>query len=85
MARAETKSKSQPIEKILFPFQKFIETEASSGIILLLCSVIALVWANSPWSDSYAGLWHTTLNISLGPFALAKPLHFWINEGLMSI
>mgnify|MGYP001598737438 FL=1 len=82
---AEAKSKSQPIEKILFPFQKFIEAEASSGVLLLLCSVIALAWANSPWSDSYAGLWHTTLTISLGSFALAKPLHFWINEGLMSV
>lgn len=85
MARAEAKSKSQPIEKILFPFQKFIEAEASSGILLLFSTVFALVWANSPWSGEYVGLWHTKISISFGSFVLEKDLIHWINDGLMSL
>ena len=34
--------------------------EAAGGILLLIATVIALVWANSPWEESYHGIWHTT-------------------------
>lgn len=85
MARAEAKSKSQPIEKILFPFQKFIELEASSGILLLLSTIFALSWANSPWYHSYFGLWETKLSISFAGFVLEEPLIHWINDGLMAL
>ncbi|MGZ3457931.1 MAG: Na+/H+ antiporter NhaA, partial [Archangium sp.] len=38
------------------PLQAFFQLEASSGILLGLCAVAAMVWANSPWADSYAAL-----------------------------
>lgn len=85
MARAETKSKSQPIEKILFPFQEFIKKEASSGILLVLCTLLALAWANSPWYYGYVSLWETKVSISFGGFVLEEPLIHWINDGLMAL
>jgi NhaA family Na+:H+ antiporter len=73
------------ISQILHPFQEFLEKETSGGILLLFCAVTAMVWANSPWRESYASLWHTELSIGLGSFVFSRQLHFWINDGLMTI
>ena len=73
------------IEKILRPFQRFFRTQASGGIVLLICAVIAIAWANSPWSEYYDKLWVTNLTIGVKDFFLEKPLILWINDGLMAI
>ncbi len=67
------------------PVERFLAIEAASGILLLLAAAVALVWANSPWRDAYAALWHTPIGIRLGSFAFERDLHFWINDGLMVI
>ena len=56
-----------------------------SGVVLLICTAIALAWANSPWGESYFHLWE--MRISLGPAAdpLTLSLHHWINDGLMVV
>jgi len=77
--------KNPPIEKILRPFQVFLHAEASGGILLLICTVIALVWANTPFAESYFHLWHTNISIQIGDFVLSHSLHHWINDGLMAI
>ena len=74
-----------PSERLLHPFQEFFRREASSGILLLICTVVALLWANSPLAGAYNNLWQTNLTIGIGSFALAKPLLLWINDGLMAI
>ena len=71
--------------QLLYPFQEFIKLQASGGILLLLSTVVALVWANSPWSDSYFNLWHTKLTVGIGGFVLNKDLLHWINDGLMAM
>ena len=45
----------------------------------------ALVWANSPWAGSYFHLWHANLTFGFVGGLLSKPLHFWINDGLMAL
>ena len=45
--------KKEPIEVLLNPINEFLHKEASGGILLIICTLIALIWANSPWSDSY--------------------------------
>ncbi len=47
---------------------------------MLIVTVVALAWANSPLGDTYTGLWQTELTIRLGTFSLAKDPLFWINE-----
>ncbi len=74
-----------PIRQIVRPFQEFFRIEASSGIVLLAVTVIALVWANSPWAERYFELWETELGIVLGQFHLEMHLSHWINDGLMAI
>lgn len=82
---------SQPITarprvaRLLRPFQQFFQTEASSGLVLLFCAVIALWWANSPWGSSYFRLWETPIAIRFGEQALTLSLKHWINDALMAI
>jgi Na+:H+ antiporter, NhaA family len=75
----------RPIDAVIRPFQEFAHTEASGGVLLLAFTVVALVWANSPWSHSYHELWHTTVTAGFGKYVLAKPLELWINDGLMAV
>src|SRR5690554_351662 len=65
--------------------ERFMHIEASSGIILLVAAIIALAWANSPYAPSYFTLWHTHLSIGLGSLSFSQPLHFWINDVLMTV
>ncbi len=75
----------RPIDVIVRPFQEFAHGAASGGIVLLACTIVALVWANSPWRESYHDLWHSELTIAIGSFKLSSSLHHWINDGLMVI
>ncbi|MFZ0454929.1 MAG: Na+/H+ antiporter NhaA [Ignavibacteriaceae bacterium] len=74
-----------PVSKIIKPFQEFVQTEASGGILLLICTICALLWANSPFSEAYFHLWHTKISIIINNTGLAYSLHHWINDGLMAI
>jgi NhaA family Na+:H+ antiporter len=69
----------------LTPFQKFVQIESFSGILLLLTTIIALVWANSSFGDIYAQLWQYDIGIVTDSFEFKKPLILWINDGLMAI
>lgn len=75
----------RPIDRLVRPFQEFAKLEASGGILLIGCTVIALVWANSPWTKSYFHLWDTNLTFGFAGKNLSEPLHFWINDGLMAL
>jgi NhaA family Na+:H+ antiporter len=74
-----------PIARVLGPMQAFISREASSGIILLSMTIVALALANSPLSAGYLALLDTHLRIAVGPFAIDESLLHWINDGLMAI
>jgi NhaA family Na+:H+ antiporter len=74
-----------PIERVLRPFQRFAQTEAGGGILLLICAVAAMILANSRAADAYFGLWELHFGFRFGGFALDKSLHHWINDGLMAI
>lgn len=71
-------------ERAFASLDRFLHIEAVSGIALLVAAAIALIWANSPFAESYNHLWHTPLSFGLGPFQFSQPLHFWINDGLMT-
>jgi NhaA family Na+:H+ antiporter len=67
------------------PFVRFSQIEASSGIILLLAAIAALVWANSPWSDSYFSMLEQELNVDFLGFHLEESVLALINDGLMAV
>src|SRR5438552_6460163 len=74
-----------PMERLVRPFQEFAKLEASGGMLLIGCTVAALIWANSPWAGSYFHLWHKNLSLGFAGKLLSEPLHFWINDGLMAL
>lgn len=73
-----------PAHAELWPL-RFISVEAVSGVALLAAAAIALAWANSPWADAYEGLWHLKLGLGVAEYLPAHDLHFWVNDGLMSV
>jgi NhaA family Na+:H+ antiporter len=75
----------KPVQQVIGPFQEFVETKSSGGILLLGSTLAALIWANSPWADSYQHFWHTPLSIRLGTASLNYDLSHWINDGLMAV
>jgi Na+/H+ antiporter NhaA len=66
------------------PVRNFLSTETGGAVVLLAGAVAALVWANSPWSDSYESFWTTDLSISVGDEGISLDLRHWVNQGLMT-
>jgi Na+:H+ antiporter, NhaA family len=63
-----------------------IARESLAGLLLIGSAIVAMAVANSPWSDEFFGLLniHFVVGVeSLG--SIDKPIHLWINDGLMSI
>ncbi|MDP9378626.1 MAG: Na+/H+ antiporter NhaA [Chloroflexota bacterium] len=74
-----------PIRRVLYPISEFMHEEASGGIVLMLCAIAALIWANSPWADAYTSLWQTRVTIGPEGYDISKDLLHWINDGLMAV
>ncbi len=77
--------KFEKIDTLLKPFNRFIHSESTAGIFLLVCSVAALVLANSPWSDAYHHLWEYEFSIGFAGHSVSNTLHHWISDGLMAM
>jgi len=66
------------------PVRDFLSAETGGALVLLCAAIAALLWANSPWSDSYESFWTTKLSIRLGSEGISLDLRHWVNEGLMT-
>jgi Na+/H+ antiporter NhaA len=66
------------------PVRDFLSTETGGAAALLLAAIAALIWANSPWPDSYESFWTTDLSIRFGDDGISQDLRHWVNEGLMT-
>ena len=75
----------KPITQLMRPVQRFMHEEASSGIVLFVAAVVALVWANSPWYDAYHDLLETHIIVGFGSWAIDETIHHWIDDGLMAV
>ena len=71
--------------QVILTAQGFARIEASSGIVLMVAAVAALIWANSPWDQSYFDLLHTHLVINADIVDVDLTLQHWINDGLMTL
>lgn len=73
------------IESLSTTFLSFLRSEASGGVILLICAILAVIIANSPWGGAYEHSLHTPIAIGIGPFSLEMGLLHWVNAGLMAV
>lgn len=71
---------------VIKPIYGFINEEKSGGIILAVSVVIALLVANSPWSETYFHFFEQKLGLAFnGSLYLNYDIHHWINDGLMAM
>ena len=66
---------------LVLPIQEFIHIQGISSVVLLGAAMVALIWANSPWQESYHHVWEMELQLS----RIQLPVHAWINDALMAI
>jgi NhaA family Na+:H+ antiporter len=66
------------------PLVRFLHIEAASGILLVVATVVAVVWANSPWRDGYENLWATRVRVEVGSYVFDENLVHVINDLLMA-
>ncbi|MGY0398527.1 MAG: Na+/H+ antiporter NhaA [Ostreibacterium sp.] len=71
--------------KLMTPLERFIKGETNSGILLVLCTLVALMIANSPFYHTYEEILATKWNIGTAGFNISLSLHHWINDGLMTL
>jgi len=71
--------------KVSTPFEHFLHAQTTTGLILMLMTIIALVLANSPLYEAYAHFFHINIDFNVGSWTLSHTLHHWINDGLMAI
>jgi NhaA family Na+:H+ antiporter len=69
--------------RFIRPLTDFLRAEAGAGALLVVAAALAIVWANSPWSDSYTDLWHTEAVVGIGDHVLVLDLRGWINDVAM--
>ncbi len=71
-------------DRLVTPFEEFIARETTSGLILMACTVLALIIANSPIRELYTHVIHLPIGVSIGQWRLERSFVHWINEGLMA-
>src|SRR5215207_7148988 len=67
------------------PIVRFLHVEAAGGVLLIVATLVALTWANSPWSGGYASLWSTGIRLEFGSYAFEEDLGHFVNDFLMAI
>ena len=67
------------------PIHHFAAIEAAGGVFMLIATVAALVWVNSPWQDSYYDFWHTHISFSVGDYHFEQDLEHIVQDGLMAV
>ena len=74
-----------PIRRLTAPIRRFLRIEAASGFVLVLCTIVALVLANSSLGPTVHHFWEESIRFGIGSFTFDHTLHFWVNDALMTI
>lgn len=78
--------KKYPIDKyLIIPVSQFINKTTTSGLVLFISAVAALIVANSPYAEAYHHFWEHKISLSFDGYSISENLHHWINDGLMAI
>ncbi|MEJ7562131.1 MAG: Na+/H+ antiporter NhaA, partial [Ilumatobacteraceae bacterium] len=75
----------RPLARAARPFIRFSHVEAAGGIVLVAATIVALVWANSPWKGGYESLWSTNIRFEFGSYVFDEDLGHVVNDLLMAV
>lgn len=70
---------------VMRPFQAFFRASSASGIVLLVATLLAMIWANSPWAELHHRVFGAEGALRVARFSLDAPVHWWIDDALMAI
>lgn len=84
-APAPTRLPRVAIDGVAQSFARFLRVETAAGGVLLACTLVALLVANSPWSDVYLRSWQVPVRVSVGPWTWGRSVQEWINDGAMTL
>ena len=74
------------IREVLTPFQEYINSQAIAGIFLVICTLIALVWASLPViSHTYNAFVKINIGLHFGGLIIEKSVRFWVNDVLLTL
>ncbi len=72
-------------KRVLTPIEEFIHRQTTSGVLLMLCAIVAILIANSQWVEIYHYILETKISLGVGKWVLSMSVHHWINDGLMAL
>ena len=75
----------KPLYRVVNTFERFTKNQSFGGIVLVVCTLVALIWANGPFSQTYFDLNALKVGLKIGDFTLFKSASHWVNDGLMAI
>lgn len=75
---------AEAVDRFTKPVTRFLQIEATAGAALLLCTVLALILANSVWSASFLSFWEIKAGLLFGKADFSRSLKNWVNDGLMT-
>jgi Na+:H+ antiporter, NhaA family len=64
---------------------RFLHIEAAGGILLVAATVVAVIWANSPWQGGYDSFWHSMIRVEIGSYVFEQDLVHVVNDVLMAV
>ncbi|MBX3226624.1 MAG: Na+/H+ antiporter NhaA [Labilithrix sp.] len=73
------------LQRLVSPIESFLRIQAASGVVLLAAAIAAIAAANSSWAGAYHHLVDLPLGVRAGALNVERPLHFWVNDGLMTV
>jgi len=72
-------------DRVYTPFERFLHAQTTTGLMLMIMTIIALILANTPLTEAYGHFFHTNIDFNVGEWKLSHTIHHWINDGLMAI
>jgi Na+/H+ antiporter NhaA len=72
------------VRNLAAPVRDFLSNETGGAVVMLGAAVVALLWANSPWRDTYESFWTTRVSLNIGDGGIALDLRHLVNQGLMT-
>jgi NhaA family Na+:H+ antiporter len=66
-------------------FKEFFDSEKAGGLLLIICTIISIIVANTSIGDGYLHFWHGHINLSFSKIQLNYSAEHWVNDGLMTV
>lgn len=66
-------------------FTHFFNSEKTGGVVLIVCTVLSIIIANSPLGGDYLHFWHQSIGFKAGSIEMHHSIEYWVNDGLMAI